>query len=133
MKKILCLFMILLSTLTLSGCRLFNNDQNESIVPENDDNVNMSIKSIPFKNLSNEYEMNETTINTYFINGGNVPYVSVINFLSKLDGFINCGDNLKYSFDSNSNWLIDFSSGIKLYLSTNLLILLYHLGFIYKM
>lgn len=103
MKKILCLFMILFSTLTLSGCRLFNNDQNESIVPENDDNVNMSIKSIPFKNLSNEYEMNETTINTYFINGGNVPYVSITNFLSKLDGFINCGDNLKYSFDSNSN------------------------------
>ena len=49
----------------------------------------------PFKNLSTEYEIEESSINLYFEEDGQVPYVNIVDFLELLKGFI----DEKYKFD----------------------------------
>lgn len=47
------------------------------------------VKSVDFTNLTTEYNVEDGSINLYFEEDGNVPYVSVIDFLALLEGFIN--------------------------------------------
>jgi hypothetical protein len=47
-----------------------------------------SSRTVPFTNLTTEYEVADGNIDLYFEQDGYVPYVNVVDFLDLLDGFI---------------------------------------------
>lgn len=95
---------------TLTGCSfvqriLPENESQISIVPENDDDKSFTAMNVPFTNLTSEYEIKSDALTLYFLDSGSVPYVSVMEFIRKLDGFFDCGENLRYQFYPQSNFL----------------------------
>lgn len=58
------------------------------IIPVYESAVINSVKTINFENLTTEYDVEDGSIDFYFEDGQNVPYVSVIDFLNLLDGFV---------------------------------------------
>lgn len=116
-------FVLLLPTLILCSCsNVFNNasnnygdDSKTSIMPENDNNANVSTREIPFVNLSNDFNITGKYIDTYFIDGSDVPYVDVLGFIRSMDGFINRGETLRYKYSPNSNMF-----SLKYYYNDNL-------------
>lgn len=95
---------------TLTGCSfvqriLPENESQISIVPENDDDKSFTARNVPFTNLTSEYEIKSDALTLYFLDSGSVPYVSVMEFIRKLDGFFDCGENLRYQFYPQSNFL----------------------------
>ncbi len=97
MKRLLYAFLTFIFIFILTGCSFTKG--------KNDNKANIHSISIPFKNLSNEFTIKDTTIKTFFIDDGNVPYISLIDFISNLDGFFDCGQNLRYIFEAKSNLL----------------------------
>ena len=89
----------------LVGCRS-ESSQSESIVPVNDDDASVVAKSMPFANLSADYQITGTAIDAYFLNGEDVPYIDVLSFLRSLDGFINCGESVRYQYYANKNMFV---------------------------
>ncbi len=57
-------------------------------VPVYDEVEIMTSRSVPFTNLTTEYNVEDGSIDLYFEEDGNVPYVNVIDFLNLLEGFI---------------------------------------------
>ena len=110
MKKGLRALSIGVLLTTLSGCSfvqrfLPGNDSQISIVPENDDDKSFTARSVPFTNLTSEYQIDNDALTLYFLDGGSVPYVSAMGFIRGLDGFFDCGENLRYQFYPQSNFL----------------------------
>lgn len=58
---------------------------------------------VPFENLTTEYTVEKSNINLYFEADGSVPYVSVIDFLGMLDGFID--SEVDFTFTRNTDTL----------------------------
>lgn len=108
--KIRRLLVLLLSMLTLCGCSntIGGNGGNDktSIVPEDDNNADVSSKRISFTNLSDDFDIEGKYINTYFVDGSDVPYIDVLSFIQSLDGFIECGDTLRYKYYPESNMFV---------------------------
>lgn len=94
---------------TLTGCSFVQhfpeNESQISIVTENDDDKSFTARNVPFTNLTSEYEIESDALTLYFLNSGSVPYVSVMEFIRRLDGFFDCGENLRYQFYPQSNFL----------------------------
>jgi len=57
-------------------------------------------KALPFENLTSEYEVLDTTIDTYYSENGSIPYVEIESFLDKMNGLI-YSEELKYSYNDN--------------------------------
>lgn len=74
-----------------------------TIIPENDNDRTVRTRRIPFRNLSTDYAVADTEIQTYYVDGNDVPYVSLLQFIQALNGYFNCGDLLKYKYDPNQN------------------------------
>ncbi|GAA8718404.1 hypothetical protein oki361_26440 [Helicobacter pylori] len=55
---------------------------------ENDNNADIKTKSYYFKNLSDEYTINDNYINTYTINNNETLYVSIEEMMKYLNGFV---------------------------------------------
>lgn len=89
----------------LSGCTFFKTSSTRKIVPENDNKREVVTRNIPFKNLTNEYSIPDKNIALYFPDNGSVPYLNVMGFIKSLDGFFDCGDNLRYEYYPQSNFL----------------------------
>ena len=110
MKKGLRTLSIGVLLTTLTGCSfvqrsLPENESQISIVPENDDDKSFTARNVPFTNLTSEYEIESDALTLYFLDSGSVPYVSVMGFIRGLDGFFDCGENLRYQFYPQSNFL----------------------------
>lgn len=58
--------------------------------------------SVPFENLTTEYDVIDGNIDLYFEEGGNVPYVALTDFFDLLDGFI----------DPDTIFTVDTTDGI---------------------
>ena len=110
MKRIVKLLPIVFMITALSGCSFIqrfipeNNDKT-SIVPENDDDKSFASKKVSFTNLTSEYQISSDSLTLYFLDGGSVPYVSVMGFVKGLDGFFDCEDDLRYQYYPQSNFL----------------------------
>lgn len=63
-------------------------------VGTNDDNVQFSEKKYTFNNLSQEYDIPESSLNTYFLPDTQIPYVDVREFLNSVNGLLN-SDEIK--------------------------------------
>lgn len=50
-----------------------------TVIPENDNNRTVQTRRIPFRNLSTDYSIKDTSVQTYFIDGNDVPYVSLLH------------------------------------------------------
>lgn len=74
-----------------------------TVIPENDNDRTVRTRRIPFRNLSTDYAVADTEIQTYYVDGNDVPYVSLLQFIQALNGYFNCGDLLKYKYDPNQN------------------------------
>ena len=98
-------FLYLLSAIVISSCGL-GNWYTSSIIPEDDNNVKVTYKTLPFTNLSSDYNIIGTKINTYYIQDEDVPYVDVLSFVQSLDGFIQCGETLRYKNYPDKNMLV---------------------------
>lgn len=111
MKKILVLFSV---CLLLTSCNIVNNSDNdnnsgindEEIIPENDNDKKITKSSIQFTNLSNGYNITGCDLDVYYNENSDIQYVSVMNFIQCLDGFIKCGDSLRYKIIENKNMLV---------------------------
>lgn len=57
-------------------------------------------KDIPFTNLTSEYEVNDSSVATYYSENGSIPYISVEDFLNQLDGLI-YSDELSYTYEGD--------------------------------
>ncbi len=67
-----------------------------SCSPVNDDNLDLSMKTLDFHNTTDMYNVKDTTLDTYYETNSTLPYVSVTEFVDSLEGFI----NTKYMSDS---------------------------------
>ena len=68
---------------------------------ENDNNADIKTKSYYFKNLSDEYTINDNYINTYTINNSETLYVSIEEMMKYLNGFVDYNVfNKKWNFFS---------------------------------
>ena len=47
-----------------------------------------TVRTVNFTNLTTEYDVADGNIDLYFEADGNVPYVSVVDFLNLLEGFV---------------------------------------------
>ena len=54
----------------------------------NDNKMNITRRRYKFYNLSNEFDIKNTSVNFYFKNNETVPYVSVDEMINALDGFL---------------------------------------------
>lgn len=59
------------------------------------------IKNIPFQNLTTEYDVLDGSLNLYFENEGNVPYVKLNEFINLLQGFIDPNVEFVYSQEAD--------------------------------
>ena len=64
MKKQKIIF--LLVSALISSCSSVSKNK---IIPENDDNISIMAKNLPFTNLSQDYNIEGKSISTYYING----------------------------------------------------------------
>ena len=85
MKKKFIFFATIFSFLALSGCST--------------DNATIEVESLPIYNYNDYYQLKNNTLDTYYIDSSNVPYVSVDGYIKAMDGML---DASKYSFSSNS-------------------------------
>src|SRR5690606_2114307 len=56
-------------------------------------------RTVPFKNLTTEYNIEDGELTLYFEENGSVPYVSILDFFDLLEGFI----DPKYQFTETLN------------------------------
>ena len=96
-------FFLLVLAFMLTSCSFFGFDNS---TPVNDNFANVTKKNLPFTNLSKEFDVKGKSINTYYINDEDVPYVDILNYFTSLDGYITCNDSLKYTFYINKNMLV---------------------------
>lgn len=80
MRKKYILGGFLLSLLLLTSC--------------SKDNTPTTVKSLPFHNYNNYYDIKAETLDTYYVGDSLVPYVSVSNYIKSMNGFL---DSDKYS------------------------------------
>ena len=73
-------------TFTLNGARVEHTFTVN--VPVYEEVEIASSRTVPFTNLTTEYEVEDGDIDLYFEQDGYVPYVNVVDFLGLLDGFI---------------------------------------------
>ena len=59
---------------------------------------------LPFESLTDEFEVADGELTTYYVDEGNVPYVSLVEFMGLLDGFI-YSEELEYLFDETTQIL----------------------------
>ena len=97
MKKTNLKFLPLL-TLPMGGAIFATSCYNQV---ENDNNADIKIKSYYFKNLSDEYTINDNYINTYTINNNETLYISIEEMMKYLNGFVDYNAfNKKWNFFS---------------------------------
>lgn len=101
MKKQKIIF--LLVSALISSCSSVSKNE---IIPENDDNILIMAKNLPFTNLSQDYNIEGNSISTYYINGDDVPYVDVLKYIQSLNGFVNCGKSLRHKYYPNKNMFV---------------------------
>jgi uncharacterized repeat protein (TIGR02543 family) len=75
-----------------------NNYTFDLVIPAKVESVITDSITLPFESLTEEYEVAEGFLLTYFVDGGNVPYVNLYDFMTLLDGFI-YSDEISYDFD----------------------------------
>ena len=56
--------------------------------PVNDDGIALVKKEYPFANYSSEFTLPADKMSAYFYEGGNVPYMDIIEFTDALNGFL---------------------------------------------
>ena len=81
-----------------------NNYTFDLVVPAKVESVVTDSVILPFESLTEEYEVSDGFLMTYFVDGGNVPYASIYDFITMLDGFI-YSDEIGYSFDPSTQIL----------------------------
>ncbi len=85
MKKRFILGSILLGFLALTGCTK--------------DNTPVEAKSLPLYDKNSSYELVNNTLDTYYIDGSSVPYVSVAGYINSMNGILKSDT---YSFAANT-------------------------------
>jgi len=90
---------ILTASATLDGLT-YTKDFIFTIEP-NQPPVVTSSKMIDFVNLTSEFEVEDGTLKTYFVNNGSIPYVDIESFLTLLNGFTYAED-FEYSYTDNT-------------------------------
>ncbi len=60
------------------------------------------VRSVPFTNLTTEYNVSDGALDLYFEQNGNVPYVSVIDFLNLLEGFVDPEVDFTITYEDDS-------------------------------
>ena len=68
----------------------------ETVIPENDNDRTVRTRQIPFRNFSPDYAVADTEIQTYYVDGDDVPFVDLLHFLQALTGYFDCGDRIRY-------------------------------------
>ncbi len=82
MKKQAFLFLSSLPLcLSLSGCGVFSDYESEY-----EDEVTLTEASYPLYNYNSEYTIKASSLKTYFVDGGALPYVDVSSFIDSLEG-----------------------------------------------
>ena len=82
MKKQAFLFLSSLPLcLSLSGCSVFSDYESEY-----EDEVTLTEASYPLYNYNGEYAIKASSLKTYFVDGGALPYVDVSSFIDSLEG-----------------------------------------------
>lgn len=74
------------ATFTLNGYYVVKDFEFEIPTQENHDIVN--VKTLPYTNLTNEYEVESDSLELYFDDNYVIPYVSIIDFVEFLKGYI---------------------------------------------
>lgn len=85
MKKKIFLIGTFFSFLALAGCTI--------------DRTPVEVKSLPFNNYNDYYNVKAEKLDTYYVNGSKVPYVSLENYINSMDGLL---DSKKYVCSSNA-------------------------------
>lgn len=85
MKKKIFLIGALLSFFALTGCSI--------------DKTPVEVKSLPFKNYNEYYDVKAQSLDTYYVDGSLVPYVSLENYIKTMDGLL---DSSKYACRANA-------------------------------
>lgn len=94
-RNLLILTTILISSLT--ACNIFT--------PKDEGNFTVDSNS-SFKNLSDEYTIKNSTLNTYYLEGDkSVPYVDVREFVTALNGFLD-SDNINGSLFNFMSYMV---------------------------
>lgn len=88
--------MVLSALLLVSSCDAFG-------TPTNDNNVDLDISYIPLLNDSQEFELGENKLKTYFYKGGNVPLVDFREYVTTLEGYIQ-NQGLSWKVSENGNY-----------------------------
>lgn len=72
----------------------------EVLLPTNENTVINYVKEVEFKNLTEEYDVADTTFNIYQNINGHVPYVSVSDFIELLRGVISQDVDFTYNIEN---------------------------------
>lgn len=75
----------------------------ETVIPENDNDRTVRTRQIPFRNFSPDYAVADTEIQTYYVDGDDVPFVDLLHFLQALTGYFDCGDRIRYQYKPELN------------------------------
>ena len=106
-RNLLILTTMLISSLT--ACNVFT--------PKDEENFTVDSNS-SFKNLSDEYTIKNSTLNTYYLEGDkSVPYVDVREFVTALNGFLD-SDNINGSLFNFMSYMVlsyTYKEGVKSY------------------
>lgn len=74
-----------------------------TVMPENDNDRAVRTRRIPFRNFSPDYAVADTEIQTYYVDGDDVPFVDLLHFLQALTGYFDCGDRIRYQYKPELN------------------------------
>ncbi len=80
-KQALLLCLSLPLCLSLSGCSFFSSSSSDY-----EDDISLKSRSLPSYNYDSEYQIKESYLKTYYVNGGSLPYVNLSDFVSSLEG-----------------------------------------------